>query len=156
MGRYRVILAASVAALTIGGAAASPALAGYNIELSSDIDCDTSSGEWVVTYTTRADGGTQPLEGTYLLSGGPSGEAGELTFVPPAAAVDAPATSIVRLPGTSVGLLVGAVSDAGGSADEVEDQLDGSCLATPASTTSTTSTTTPSVEPVPARPAFTG
>ena len=153
MRTFRSLLAV-VASLAISGAvAATPAFAGYLAELSSDIDCDSSTGEWVVTYTYRAANQIGPLAGSYILSGGPSGETGELTFAPVPVNPTSPATAMIRLPGTSTGRLVGSAND-DVTGDEVEDQLDGSC-GRPTTTTSTPSTTVP-VEPVPARPAFTG
>ena len=154
MRRTRTLLATAVAALTLGGVALTPALAGYTVELSSDIDCDTTTGEWVVTYTYRANDQIGSITGTYVLSGGPSGEAGELTFAPLPVSEGEPATATIRLPGSSTGTLVGSASD-DVAGDEVQDVLDGSCAATPVSTT-TTSTTAPAVDPVPARPAYTG
>lgn len=155
MLRTRSVIASLVALATLGGVAVTPALAGYLVELSSDIDCDATTGEWVVTYTFRADVSTSEITGTYLLSGGPSGEAGELTFVPPAVDQDEPSTATIRLPGDSTGLLVGAAVDGKSVGDDVEDQLDGTCLATPASTTTTTTAPEAPVA-VEARPAFTG
>jgi hypothetical protein len=152
MRPFRTALAVGVSLLLSGAVAVTPAFAGYDVELSSDIDCDTSTGEWVVTYTYRAADQIGPIVGNYILSGGPSGEAGELTFAPVPVSAGEPATAIIRLPGTSSGRLVGSAADTV-SGDEVEDELDGSCVV-PA-TSSTTSTTAPT-EPVPARPAFTG
>lgn len=152
MRAARTVVAMGAAVLLIGSVAASPAVAGYQVELSSDIDCDPSTGEWVVTYTYRANDQIGPIVGSYILSGGPSGETGELTFAPVPVGPGAPATATVRLPGDSTGLLSGSASD-NVTGDQVEDQLDGSCVTT--STTSTSTTTAPS-ESVPARPAFTG
>ena len=154
MHRTRTLLATAVATLSLGGLAVTPALAGYTVELSSDIDCDTASGEWVVTYTYRANDQIGSIVGSYTLLGATSGEAGELTFAPVPVSEGEPATATVRLPGSSEGNLTAVASD-DVAGDEVEDELDGSCAATPAPTT-TTSTTTPAVEPAPARPAFTG
>ena len=154
MRRTRTLLATAVATLTLGGLAVTPAFAGYTVELSSDIDCDTTTGEWVVTYTYRASNQIGPIVGSYTLLGPGSGETGELTFAPVPVSDGEPATASVRLPGSSEGNLTAVASDDLIS-DEVEDELDGSCAATPVSTT-TTSTTAPAVDPVPARPAFTG
>ena len=155
MPRTRSLLATALAAVTLGATAVTPALAGYLVELSSDINCDKATGEWVVTYTYRADNQLGPIVGSYILSGGPSGEAGELDFAPQPVSAGEPATATVRLPGSTPGTLVGSASD-DVAGDEVEDQL-GVCEAAPATTTTTTtSTTAPAVDPVPTRPTFTG
>lgn len=155
MLRTRSVVASVVALATLGGVAVTPALAGYRIDLSSDIDCDATTGEWVVTYTFRTDGVSPGITGSYILSGGPSGETGDLVFDPTSAESDAPAVATIRLPGDSTGLLVGTAVDDNTVGDDVEDQLDGTCVATPASTTTTTTAPEAPVA-VEARPAFTG
>ncbi len=158
MKRFKIGTAAVAAVMTFGVVAASPASAGYDIEIASDIDCDTSSGEWVVTYTLRTSSSfaLEVDSASYILSGGPSGEAGDLDFTPSSLFQDQPATATIRLPGSSIGLLVGSASVNNIAQDEIEDQLDGSCQATPASTTPSTIAPEAPVAPLAARPTFTG
>jgi hypothetical protein len=158
MKRFNIGAAAAAVVMTLGVMAASPVSAGYFFELASDIDCDSASGEWVVTYTLRTSAivPVEPDSASYILSGGPSGEAGDLDFTPRTVVEDQPSTATVRLPGSSTGLLVGSVAVPNFAEDDVEDQLDGSCQATPASTTPLTIAPEAPVAPLAARPTFTG
>lgn len=160
MRTTRSLTLALVTAAVLSLAAISPASAGASVDLRSDIDCDTATGEWVIVYTLTTDYTSGEIvinTAEYVLTGDDPVD-GDLAFSPNEVIKDAPALATLRLPGSSDGDLEADVAlDYGLSADAA-DVLDGTCKADPTPTTTApivTSTTTPAAV-VEATPAFTG
>lgn len=156
MTRLRPILALAVATLAVGSWSVTPAGAGSPTELRSDIDCDTATGQWVVTYTlSSGNNAPLPIVSSWTLS---SGGQGELDFDPSTVLQGSPTTAELRLPGTSTGTLTASAGPENFGQDETVDELDGSCKAAVVTTTSTTAapTTTTEAAAAPAAPRYTG
>jgi hypothetical protein len=141
MSHFRPFVALAVATAVLGVWSISPAGAGSPASLGSVADCDTTTGEWVITYTfsTGNNFAEDVLDATWVLS---SGSEGTLTFAPTTVSQDNPSTAVLRLPGASTGTLTGSAAVRNFGDDSVDDILDGSCAAVVTTTTSTTSTTT--------------
>jgi hypothetical protein len=163
MQRFRPLAALAVATALVG-LSVTPAFAGTPGDVRSDIDCDTSTGEYVVTYTVRVGFGPQVIlsAGYELVLDGSLVDDGDLEFDPTTLQNNESATAELRLPGTSQGDLTGFVSLEQEGVVDTDDVLDGTCVAVdpdPTPTTSPAPTTTLPAEPAStasAVPTYTG
>lgn len=144
--RIRPLVAIAVATAMFGSLMIAPVFAQSSAGISSEIECDPITGEYVATYTLTAGSGPQDIQfgGWELLDDDDQEiEGGDLQFNVTVLGANESATAAeVRLPGTSVGTLNGYAQLADEGYFDVDDVLDGTCVAAPTTTTTAAPTTT--------------